>query len=51
MSLVGTVDGYPSLDDLLPKIIERKAGKVYLIPFMAVAGDHARNDMAGDEPG
>jgi len=20
------------------------------MPFMAVAGDHARNDMAGDEP-
>ena len=22
--------------------------KVYLMPFMLVAGDHARNDMAGD---
>jgi sirohydrochlorin cobaltochelatase len=48
--LVATVDGYPSLDDLLPKILERKAKRVYLIPFMAVAGDHARNDMAGDKP-
>jgi len=48
--LVATVDGYPSLDDLLPKILERKARRVYLIPFMAVAGDHARNDMAGDKP-
>ena len=47
---VATVDGYPSLADLLPKIIERKARKVYLIPFMAVAGDHARNDMAGSGP-
>jgi len=47
---VATVDGYPSLADLLPKIIERKAPKVYLIPFMAVAGDHARNDMAGSSP-
>jgi len=23
--------------------------KAYLLPFMAVAGDHAMNDMAGDE--
>jgi sirohydrochlorin cobaltochelatase len=47
---VGTVEGYPALDDLLPKLAERKVKKVYLIPFMAVAGDHALNDMAGDEP-
>ena len=25
------------------------AGKVILTPFMVVAGDHANNDMAGDE--
>jgi sirohydrochlorin cobaltochelatase len=48
--LVATVDGYPSIQDLLPKIVERKPGKVYLIPLMAVAGDHARNDMAGAGP-
>jgi sirohydrochlorin cobaltochelatase len=47
---VATVDGYPSLNDLLPKITERKANKAFLIPFMTVAGDHARNDMAGDQP-
>jgi sirohydrochlorin cobaltochelatase len=47
---VATVDGYPSIQDLLPKIVERKPGKVYLIPLMAVAGDHARYDMAGDNP-
>jgi sirohydrochlorin cobaltochelatase len=47
---VATVGGYPSLADLLPKITERKARKAYLIPLMAVAGDHARNDMAGDGP-
>ena len=23
--------------------------KVYLMPFMLVAGDHAKNDMAGDD--
>ncbi len=45
---VATVDGYPSLDDLLPKLREKKGRKAYLMPFMLVAGDHARNDMAGD---
>jgi sirohydrochlorin cobaltochelatase len=47
---VATVDGYPSLKDLLPKIAARKAGKAFLMPFMTVAGDHARNDMAGEQP-
>ncbi|MFZ2446917.1 MAG: sirohydrochlorin cobaltochelatase [Syntrophobacteraceae bacterium] len=47
---VATVDGYPALKDILPKLKEKKIGKVYLMPFMAVAGDHARNDMAGDKP-
>ena len=26
-----------------------KTGKVIVHPFMVVAGDHARNDMAGEE--
>lgn len=47
---VATVEGYPTLEDVLPKLEEKKVKKVYLMPFMAVAGDHARNDMAGDEP-
>ncbi len=47
---VATVEGHPALDDVLPKLSERKLKKVYLMPLMAVAGDHARNDMAGDEP-
>jgi sirohydrochlorin cobaltochelatase len=47
---VATVDGYPSLEDLLPKISGKKGGKAFLMPFMTVAGDHARNDMAGDQP-
>jgi sirohydrochlorin cobaltochelatase len=29
---------------------EAGINKAYLMPFMSVAGDHARNDMAGDEP-
>jgi sirohydrochlorin cobaltochelatase len=47
---VATVEGRPALDDVVPKLRERKLKKVYLLPLMAVAGDHARNDMAGDGP-
>ncbi|MEJ2717758.1 MAG: sirohydrochlorin cobaltochelatase, partial [Deltaproteobacteria bacterium] len=46
---IGTVEGQPTLDDLMPKLKKKGIKKVYLLPFMAVAGDHARNDMCGDE--
>lgn len=48
-AFVGTVEGYPALDEILPKLRERKIKKVYLMPFMLVAGEHARKDMAGNE--
>ncbi len=47
---VGTVEGTPSLDDVVAELKKRSIKKVYLAPLMAVAGDHAQNDMAGDEP-
>lgn len=46
---VGTVEGYPELDTVLPRIEEAGYTKVVLQPLMVVAGDHASNDMAGDE--
>jgi len=46
---VGTVESYPSLDTVLKKVGEYGAKKVTLLPLMIVAGDHATNDMAGDE--
>ena len=46
---VGTVEGYPEIDDIKDMLLKKKIKKAYLIPFMSVAGDHAKNDMAGDE--
>ena len=46
--LVGTVEGTPSLDDVRAALKERKVKKAWLQPLMAVSGDHAVNDMAGD---
>ncbi len=47
--LVGTVEGYPSLDEVSADLEKMGIKKVVLLPFMIVAGDHANNDMAGDE--
>lgn len=47
--LVGTVEATPALEDVMKLAADQKAKKVVLLPFMIVAGDHANNDMAGDE--
>ncbi len=48
---IGTVEGYPSLEDVVEALKrEAKSKTVILKPFMVVAGDHAHNDMAGDGP-
>jgi sirohydrochlorin cobaltochelatase len=46
---VATVEGSPSLSDVLPELEVNGVKKAFLMPFMSVAGDHARNDMAGDD--
>ena len=46
---VGTVDAYPSLEDVIRRLRTRQFDRVLLMPFMLVAGDHALNDMAGDK--
>ena len=49
---VGTVEGEPedtACDVVIDKVKEAGFKKVILRPLMVVAGDHANNDMAGDE--
>lgn len=47
--IVGTVEATPSLEDVI--VLLEKAGTKTLTvtPLMSVAGDHANNDMAGDD--
>ncbi len=45
---IGTVEGYPKIDDIKEMLLEKKIEKAYLMPLLSVAGDHARKDMAGD---
>lgn len=46
---IGTVEGFPALDHVIENLKRDGVKKVLLKPFMTVAGDHAKNDMAGDE--
>jgi sirohydrochlorin cobaltochelatase len=48
-AFVAAVEGSSSLEEVIPKLKKRKVKRVYLVPLMSVAGDHAKNDMAGDE--
>lgn len=48
---IGTVEGYPDFEDTLRNVKAAGVSKVILTPLMVVSGDHANNDMAGDEEG
>lgn len=47
--VVGTVEAAPTLEDVLARVKATGLRRVVLRPMMMVAGDHATNDMAGDE--
>lgn len=47
---IGTVEAEPTLEDVMTAVTEKGVyKKVVLEPLMVVAGDHANNDMAGEE--
>lgn len=49
---IGTVEGEPedtACDAVIDKVAEAGYKKVILRPLMVVAGDHANNDMAGED--
>jgi sirohydrochlorin cobaltochelatase len=48
-AFLGTVEGHPDFNDVLADCRKNGIRKAYLMPFMSVAGDHAKNDLAGDE--
>lgn len=50
-AVVGVVEevDHPNFEDALKLLEEKGYKKVVLMPLMLVAGDHANNDMAGDE--
>ena len=46
---VGTVEFTPGIEPVLEKIRARRPEKIFLTPLLVVAGDHATNDMSGDD--
>ena len=49
---IGTVEGEPeetSCENVIKAVKDAGYKKVILRPLMVVAGDHANNDMAGDD--
>ncbi len=46
---IGTVEAEPGLEDVVQAAKDGGYKKVVLEPLMIVCGDHANNDMAGDE--
>ena len=51
-AIIGTVEGEPedtACDEVINKVRDAGFKKVILRPLMVVAGDHANNDMAGDD--
>lgn len=46
---MGTVEGDFSIESFLDELRELHPDHIHLAPFMIVAGDHAANDMSGDD--
>lgn len=46
---VGTVEGWPEIEEICGELKTGNYTQVRTAPLMLVAGDHALNDMAGDE--
>lgn len=47
---IGMVEGFPEVSHVVAALERDGVRRVYLKALMTVAGDHAKNDMAGDEP-
>lgn len=46
---MGTVEAYPALESLMKQVKGQNPERVLLAPFMIVAGDHAANDLSGED--
>lgn len=46
---IGTVEGSLDLDSVMSRLAWSRERRILLAPMMLVAGEHARNDMVGEE--
>ena len=49
-AMLATIEGYPTFAEALAELRAREVLAVHLLPFVAVAGMHVHDDMAGAEP-
>lgn len=48
-TFVGTVEGFPDIEYIRGRFRRKGIRKVTMMPLLIVAGDHARNDLAGEK--
>ncbi len=46
---IGAISAFPEMEDILERLKANEISKVWLMPFMSVAGDHSQNDIFGDD--
>ena len=46
-AILGTIEGQPTLTDVTNRLQQLQAKRALLVPFMTVAGNHARKNLAG----
>lgn len=46
--MIGTVEGFPDIRDVINKLDMSEFKKIKLTPLLIVAGDHAKNDILGE---
>lgn len=46
---IGTIEGEPSINNVIEWLKENEIKEVMLAPLMLVAGDHVKNDMCGEQ--
>ncbi len=46
---VATAEAYPAIGNVIKQLKKKNYNKLTLVPFMIVSGEHALNDMAGDD--
>ena len=48
LTFVGTMNGRPGIADICDSLLKQKIASAYLLPCLAVVGNHTLKDMAGD---
>jgi sirohydrochlorin cobaltochelatase len=46
---IACVEGYPTIEEIIKVLKKDNRTNLKLVPLMLVAGDHAKNDMAGED--